>query len=145
MSEAVLDLASPAAQTLRRRAIFSCAVGNFFELFDFVLYGFFAVVLGLLAWIYLGSELTVYAAEVNVVLHRRLWPRSLRAPLTPADREVLKLMVLEQRSRADQHISVDFESDQDPPRSGDENGAGAAVADGQSGDGRKPAQTPSGD
>src|SRR6185437_10371400 len=43
MSEAVLDLASPAAQTLRRRAIVSCAVGNFFELFDFVLYGFLAV------------------------------------------------------------------------------------------------------
>ncbi len=30
-------------QALRRRAILSCAVGNFFELFDFVLYGFFAV------------------------------------------------------------------------------------------------------
>jgi MFS transporter, MHS family, proline/betaine transporter len=43
MSEAVLDLSSPAAQAIRRRAIFSCAVGNFFELFDFVLYGFFAV------------------------------------------------------------------------------------------------------
>ncbi len=43
MSEAALDLTSPAAQLLRRRAIFSCAVGNFFELFDFVLYGFFAV------------------------------------------------------------------------------------------------------
>src|SRR3954447_18883162 len=38
-----VDLASPEAQAIRRRAIFSCAVGNFFELFDFVLYGFFAV------------------------------------------------------------------------------------------------------
>ena len=43
MSEAAFDLSSPAAQLVRRRAIFSCAVGNFFELFDFVLYGFFAV------------------------------------------------------------------------------------------------------
>ena len=43
MSQAALDLASPAAQAIRRRAIFSCAIGNFFELFDFVLYGFFAV------------------------------------------------------------------------------------------------------
>jgi len=35
----------PAAQSaiIRRRAIVSCAIGNFFELFDFVLYGFFAV------------------------------------------------------------------------------------------------------
>jgi MHS family proline/betaine transporter-like MFS transporter len=29
--------------TLRKRAIIACGVGNFFELFDFVLYGFFAV------------------------------------------------------------------------------------------------------
>ena len=43
MSQAFLDRASPAAQAIRRRAIFSCAIGNFFELFDFVLYGFFAV------------------------------------------------------------------------------------------------------
>ena len=27
----------------RRRAIVSCAIGNFFELFDFTIYGFFAV------------------------------------------------------------------------------------------------------
>jgi MHS family proline/betaine transporter-like MFS transporter len=29
----------------RRRAILSCAIGNFFELFDFTIYGFFAVVI----------------------------------------------------------------------------------------------------
>src|SRR5208283_3370448 len=29
--------------SLRKRAIIACGVGNFFELFDFVLYGFFAV------------------------------------------------------------------------------------------------------
>jgi MHS family proline/betaine transporter-like MFS transporter len=28
---------------VRRRAILSCAIGNFFELFDFTIYGFFAV------------------------------------------------------------------------------------------------------
>jgi len=37
----------------------------------------FAVVLGLLAWLYLGAQVTVYAAEVNVVRTRGLWPRSL--------------------------------------------------------------------
>ena len=37
------DLTSPQARAIRRRAIFSCAIGNFFELFDFVLYGFLAV------------------------------------------------------------------------------------------------------
>jgi MHS family proline/betaine transporter-like MFS transporter len=30
-------------QSVRRRAILSCAVGNFFELFDFTIYGYFAV------------------------------------------------------------------------------------------------------
>src|SRR5258708_20720731 len=28
---------------VRRRAILACAIGNFFELFDFTIYGFFAV------------------------------------------------------------------------------------------------------
>lgn len=40
-------------------------------------YGTFAVVIGLLAWIQLGATLTVLAAELNAVVERRLWPRSL--------------------------------------------------------------------
>jgi YihY family inner membrane protein len=39
-------------------------------------YGVFAIVLGLLFWLYLGARLTLYAAEVNVVAARRLWPRA---------------------------------------------------------------------
>jgi membrane protein len=39
--------------------------------------GLFAFVLGLLTWLYLGGQVTVLAAEVNVVRTRRLWPRSL--------------------------------------------------------------------
>jgi YihY family inner membrane protein len=35
------------------------------------LYGFFAVVLGLAAWLYLGARVSVIAAEVNVVRFRR--------------------------------------------------------------------------
>jgi len=42
------------------------------------LYGTFATILGLIWWIALGAMLTVYAAEVNVVLTRHLWPRSFR-------------------------------------------------------------------
>jgi uncharacterized BrkB/YihY/UPF0761 family membrane protein len=42
------------------------------------LYGFFGLVLGLLAYMYLAAQVTVIGAEVNVVLRRRLWPRSLR-------------------------------------------------------------------
>lgn len=39
-------------------------------------YGTFALVIGLLAWIQLGATLTVIAAELNAVWERRLWPRS---------------------------------------------------------------------
>jgi YihY family inner membrane protein len=35
-------------------------------------YGVFAIVLGLLFWLYLGARLTLYAAEINVVAARRL-------------------------------------------------------------------------
>ena len=44
------------------------------------LYGVFGRVLGMLFWIYLGANLTVYSAELNVVVKRRHWPRSLTAP-----------------------------------------------------------------
>ncbi len=40
-------------------------------------YGTFALVIGLLAWIHLGAFFTVLGAEANVVRARRLWPRSL--------------------------------------------------------------------
>jgi len=55
------------------------------------LYGFFALVLGLMWWIYLGGQLVVYAAELNVVRARRLWPRSFFGePSTDADIRVLR-------------------------------------------------------
>jgi membrane protein len=41
------------------------------------LYGTFGVVLGLLAWLFLQAEVTLYAAEADAVLAGRLWPRSI--------------------------------------------------------------------
>ena len=41
------------------------------------LYGTFGIVLGLVAWLFLQAEVTLYAAEVDVVLARRLWPTSI--------------------------------------------------------------------
>lgn len=41
------------------------------------IYGTFAVVLGLLSWLHLEAQLTMFCAELNVVLHHGLWPRSL--------------------------------------------------------------------
>jgi hypothetical protein len=53
-------------------------------------YGVFAIVLGLLFWLYLGARLTLYAAEVNVVAARQLWPRSLLQPPLAADQHTQK-------------------------------------------------------
>jgi YihY family inner membrane protein len=72
-------------------------------------YGIFATVLVLLAWMYLGAEVAVYAAEVNVVLTRRLWPRALvQPPLTEADRAALALQALQNQRRPEQDIEVTY-------------------------------------
>jgi YihY family inner membrane protein len=49
------------------------------------LYGTFGVVLGLLAWLYLQAQITLYAVETCTVLSWRLWPRGLAAPPTEQD------------------------------------------------------------
>jgi YihY family inner membrane protein len=73
------------------------------------LYGSFALVLGLIAFLYLSATMTVYAAEINVVRARRLWPRSIvQPPLTTADREVLSSLALESKRRPEQYVGVGF-------------------------------------
>jgi YihY family inner membrane protein len=72
-------------------------------------YGVFATVLGLVAWIYLAAETTVYSAEVNVVLARQLWPRALiQPPLTEADRASMALQALQNQRRPEQQVEVSF-------------------------------------
>ncbi len=73
-------------------------------------YTIFATVLALVAWINLAIQVTVYAAEVNVVLARRLWPRSIvQPPLTEADRASLALQALQNQRRAEQRVEVSFD------------------------------------
>ena len=73
------------------------------------LYGSLGVVIGLVAWIYLGARLTVYAAELNVVLEYRLWPRSLSgAAGTDADRRALLRQVREAQRSAGERIEVSW-------------------------------------
>jgi uncharacterized BrkB/YihY/UPF0761 family membrane protein len=56
-------------------------------------YGFFAVVIGLLSWIYLQARLFLTASEVAVVAEERLWPRALvRERPTEADVRVADLI-----------------------------------------------------
>jgi membrane protein len=74
------------------------------------LYGTFALVLGLLAWLYVGAQLTLIAAEVNVVLDRKLWPRSLFGEdLLDADRRALRAAARAEDRLAGEHIEVRFD------------------------------------
>jgi len=82
------------------------------------LYGFFGLVLGLVAWIYLGTEITLYAAEINTVLHHRLWPRGMvQPPLTDADQRSLALQVTQNQRRPEQEVIARF---RDRPMTQDE-------------------------
>jgi uncharacterized BrkB/YihY/UPF0761 family membrane protein len=77
-------------------------------------YTVFGTVLALIAWIYLAVEITVYSAEINVVLARRLWPRALvQPPLTEADRSSLAHQALQNQRRPEQHIEVTFTDRED--------------------------------
>jgi inner membrane protein YhjD len=70
----------------------------------------FGLVIALLIWLHLGAQVTLYAAELNSVLSRRLWPRSLAGPpRTRADRATLTALAkVEERSTAE-HVGVDFD------------------------------------
>lgn len=72
-------------------------------------YGFFAIVLGLLWWLYLASLITVYASEVSVVLSKRLWPRSIvQPPLTGPDRRALRDAAKAKERFPEQEVDVHF-------------------------------------
>jgi membrane protein len=77
-------------------------------------YGTFAIVIGLLSWFWLGSQLLLLAAEVNVVQRWRLWPRSLTGELEPADRDALRRAVDAARADRRERITVDFDEPTGP-------------------------------
>ncbi|MBW8481580.1 YihY/virulence factor BrkB family protein [Actinomadura parmotrematis] len=92
-------------------------------------YGFFGIVLGLMAWIYLGALTVVLCAEINVVRDRRLWPRNLRTPftdrvvLTKGDRRAYASYAETERHKTFERVDVDFgdradRPDGPPPESG---------------------------
>jgi inner membrane protein YhjD len=76
--------------------------------------GTFALVLGLVGLIYIAAVMGVIGIEVNVVLARRLWPRSLAAlfvdntELTPADRRAYAGYARSQRHKSISSIDVSF-------------------------------------
>lgn len=73
------------------------------------LYGYFASILGLMAFLYLAAVITLYAAESNVVRARCLYPRSfVHDPLTVADKAVLTALALQNQCHREQLIEVTF-------------------------------------
>ena len=78
-------------------------------------YGLFGIVLGLLAWIYLGALTLVFCAEINAVRSRRLWPRSLLTPftdnvlLTAGDRRAYTSYAATERHKGFERIDVNFD------------------------------------
>jgi len=72
-------------------------------------YGFFGVVLGLVSWLYLLAQLTVYGAEVNAVRAQHLWPRSIvQPPLTASDEKALAAIAQREERRPEEEIRVRF-------------------------------------
>jgi membrane protein len=73
-------------------------------------YGFFAVVIGLLTWMYVGAQMTLLAAEVNVVRARRFWPRALDPDdLTEVDRRVFRDHARVEERREEERVNVHFD------------------------------------
>jgi YihY family inner membrane protein len=74
----------------------------------------FALVLGLLVFIYVAAIMVMFGLEVNVVLRRRLYPRALLTPftdnvvLTDADRRAYVAYAKSQRHKGFEKVVVTF-------------------------------------
>lgn len=75
-------------------------------------YGTFGLILGLIAWLYLQAQLTLYAVEADVVRRRGLWPRSLfMPPLTDVDEEAYRSYAKAEQRRPETTIEMHVEDD----------------------------------
>jgi YihY family inner membrane protein len=74
----------------------------------------FALVLGLIGWIYLEALAVIFAVEYNAVRSMKLWPRALLTPftdnvdLTAADKAAYTAQARGERTKGFETISVDF-------------------------------------
>ena len=92
-------------------------------------YGTFGSVIGVVTFLLLLAKLSIYAAELNPVLKRSLYPRTMPfGEPTEADRRVLRDLAHQERREEDQRIGVGFGPDP----------SGEAAADARGEDGRGP-------
>ena len=77
----------------------------------------FALVIGLLAFLYLSAVVVVFAIEVNVVRSEKLYPRALLTPftddvdLTRGDEKSYARQAKAQRAKGFEEIDVTFRSE----------------------------------
>lgn len=80
-------------------------------------YGVFALVLGLLGWIFLAAVGLVLSVEINVVLAKELYPRALLTPftddvnLTEGDKDSYTGTAKAQQAKGFESVDVSFEND----------------------------------
>lgn len=73
-------------------------------------YGTFAVVIGLLSWIFLIAQVLMLGAEINTVVDKRMWPRSLfTEPVTRGDRRSHAEQATAQRMDDAMVVDVEFQ------------------------------------
>ena len=78
-------------------------------------YGMFAIVLGLLAWLYLGAMTFVLCAQSTAVRARHLWPRHLLTPfvddltLTSADKRAYTSYATTESYKSFEDVQVEFD------------------------------------
>ena len=83
-------------------------------------YGAFALVLGLIAWIFLAALAIVFSAEIDVVRYKRLYPRALLTPfiddvdLTGADRRTYTAIAAAQQYKKFETVTVSFADKHEP-------------------------------
>ncbi len=77
-------------------------------------YGVFALVLGLMAWLFVVASILVLAVEINVVLLNKLYPRALLAPftedtdLTHADEQSFSDLAISTKTKEHEDVDVSF-------------------------------------
>ncbi|MGB5952466.1 MAG: YihY/virulence factor BrkB family protein [Ornithinimicrobium sp.] len=78
-------------------------------------YGVFALVLGLMAWLFVVASILMLAVEINVVLVKGLYPRALLAPftedtdLTSADEKSFSDLATSTKTKEHEEVDVTFD------------------------------------
>jgi membrane protein len=72
-------------------------------------YGAFAIVLGLVTWLYVQASVALHVIEADVVRVRHLWPRALfQPPITQGDEDAYRSYVEAEVRRPEQDVDVTF-------------------------------------